>query len=240
LEQQNQELAEMVRRQQAQLQDGFRARDDEIRQLNAILVRQVEQRASGGADSHEGIETLQKVIADLNKRLGQETTRRQRLDQRTDALSAGLRAAKAALQVAERQRDALARDLSTVEDEFVCVIEPSSGEATSRAFTDQTILYVGGRAKQVPQFKAWVERTGARFLHHDGGIEHSPALLPGLASRADLLCFPIDCVSHDAVATIKRLCRQLDKPYRPLRTSSIAALMSALKSPTVPSAAAAE
>jgi hypothetical protein len=76
--------------------------------------------------------------------------------------------------------------------------------------------------------KALVERTGARFLHHDGGIEHSSSLLPGLISRADVLLFPIACISHDAVATLKRVCRQLEKPYLPLRTASLATLASSL------------
>jgi hypothetical protein len=53
-------------------------------------------------------------------------------------------------------------------------------------------------------------------------------LLPGLISRADILYFPIDCISHDAVATIKRLCRLSDKPYQLLRTASVATLLSAL------------
>jgi Uncharacterized protein conserved in bacteria (DUF2325) len=92
----------------------------------------------------------------------------------------------------------------------------------------RTVLYVGGRANQIPQLKAIVERTGARLLHHDGGIEHSSALLPGLISRADCLFFPVDCISHDAVATIKRLCRQLEKPYHPLRTASLAALLASI------------
>jgi Uncharacterized protein conserved in bacteria (DUF2325) len=52
--------------------------------------------------------------------------------------------------------------------------------------------------------------------------------LPGLVSRADHLFFPIDCISHDAASTIKRLCRQLEKPYYPLRTASLATLVSAL------------
>jgi Uncharacterized protein conserved in bacteria (DUF2325) len=52
--------------------------------------------------------------------------------------------------------------------------------------------------------------------------------LPGLISRADHLFFPIDCISHDAAATIKRLCRQLEKPYHPLRTAGLATLVSAL------------
>jgi len=52
--------------------------------------------------------------------------------------------------------------------------------------------------------------------------------LPGLVSRADHLFFPIDCISHDAAAAVKRLCRQFEKPYHPLRTASLATLVSAL------------
>jgi hypothetical protein len=42
------------------------------------------------------------------------------------------------------------------------------------------------------------------------------------------LLFPIDCISHDTVATPKRLCRQLEKPYLPLRAASLATLASSL------------
>jgi hypothetical protein len=91
-----------------------------------------------------------------------------------------------------------------------------------------TLLYVGGRPHQVPGLKAMIERTGARFLHHDGGIEDSPGLIPGLVSRADRVFFPVDCISHDAVGTIKRLCRVMTKTYQPLRTASLSCLLSAL------------
>ena len=107
------------------------------------------------------------------------------------------------------------------------LLEPEPS-AAAPVLSGMTILYVGGRAHQVPQLKALVERTGARFLHHDGGIEHSSTLLQGFIGRTDVVCFPIDCVSHDAVAVIKRLCRQLEKPYQPLRTASLAALMASL------------
>jgi hypothetical protein len=76
--------------------------------------------------------------------------------------------------------------------------------------------------------RAWSERAGGEFLHHDGGIEHGAALLPALIGRAERVAFPIDCISHDAVATIKRLCRQSGKPYEPLRTASLACLAAAL------------
>jgi len=47
-------------------------------------------------------------------------------------------------------------------------------------------------------------------------------------SRADLVVFPVDCISHAAAAGIKRTCRQLARRYLPLRTSSLACLLSAL------------
>jgi hypothetical protein len=40
--------------------------------------------------------------------------------------------------------------------------------------------------------------------------------------------FPVDCVSHDAATTTKRLCGQCNKPYVPLRLASVACLLSAL------------
>jgi hypothetical protein len=91
-----------------------------------------------------------------------------------------------------------------------------------------TLLYVGGRANQIPRLKALVERAGARFLHHDGGLEQNVGLLPSLVSRADHVTFPVDCVSHDAAAMIKRLCRQTGRPYQPLRSASLACLLSVL------------
>jgi Uncharacterized protein conserved in bacteria (DUF2325) len=115
------------------------------------------------------------------------------------------------------------------------VLAPDDTEVnpTNSADLDgRCILYVGGRARQVPQFKSHVERTNGRFLHHDGGLEHNAGLLPGLVSRADLVVFPVDCISHDAAGSLKRTCRQLGKRYLPLRTSSLASLVSGLAGAT--------
>jgi hypothetical protein len=90
------------------------------------------------------------------------------------------------------------------------------------------VLYVGGRTHRVPQLKLLVERAGGSFMHHDGGIEQSGTLLPGLVGRADCTMFPIDCISHDAMGTVKRQCRLSGKPFVPLRTSSLACFLSGL------------
>jgi hypothetical protein len=201
-----------------------------IRQLNELLGRQLAHPSeqATGSKIREEVQTLTSIITDLNRRLGQETTRRQRLEQRLSALSVALKQMELAFRRVGEERDAARADLEVIEDHIGRLLEPSAGNGRTLDLSGRTILYVGGRSHQIPQLRALVERTGARFLHHDGGKEQSASLLPGLVSRADALYFPIDCVSHDAVATIKRLCRQLEKPYKPLRTASLAALMSTL------------
>ena len=76
----------------------------------------------------------------------------------------------------------------------------------------------------------WSSGAAAQFIHHDGGIEHAAALLPGLVGRADITVFPVDCISHNAMTSAKRACQQLNKPFVALRTSSLACLLSSLAS----------
>jgi hypothetical protein len=231
LEDLSQKLADKVRRQQAQLQDGFRGRDEEIHRLGKMLTERVEQHIRG--DEPADAESLRVAVADLGRRLGRETQRRQRLDQRVAALTAELKAANAARRMVDKERADLARELTAVEAELLHAIGPVTADAQLTDLAGRTILYVGGRIRHIRQLKSWVDGAGGQFLHHDGGVEHSPTVLPGLVSRADLVCFPIDCVSHDAVATVKRLCRQSGKSYMSLRTMSVAALISALTPPPV-------
>jgi len=230
LEEEKGALTEKLYRQQQQLRDGFTSRDETIRQLNKLLAdhHSAGEPAANPADCREE-DGARRVIADLNRKLGQETTRRERLEQRLNAMSDGMRTLEASFQAVQGERDALRREIESLEDHIAGLLRPATGDGEAALdLSDRTILYVGGRPNQIPQLKALVERTGARFLHHDGGIEHSSSLLPGLISRADVLLFPIDCISHDAVATLKRLCRQLEKPYLPLRTASLATLASSL------------
>jgi hypothetical protein len=230
LEEEKGALTEKLHRQQQQLRDGFTSRDETIRQLNKLLAdhHSAGEPAANPADCREE-DGARRVIADLNRKLGQETTRRERLEQRLNAMSDGMRTLEASFQAAQVERDALRREIESLEDHIAGLLQPATGDGEAALdLSTRTILYVGGRPNQIPQLKALVERTGARFLHHDGGIEHNSSLLPGLISRADVLLFPIDCISHDAVATLKRLCRQLEKPYLPLRAASLATLASSL------------
>ena len=228
LEAENVALAAKLERQQRQLREGFTGRDQTIRRLNDLLAQRLGSRTQAPIGEDERI-TLQQAIAELDQRLELETARRKRLEERLSAaLEAGAQAERARLRL-ERQCDALHQELAAVETRIGVLLPSPEGPTAGPAhLRGRSVLYVGGRAHQIPQCRAIVERCGGAFLHHDAGVEHNAALLPGLISRADHVLFPVDCVSHDAVAVIKRSCGQLGKPVIPLRTSSLACLVTAL------------
>lgn len=101
----------------------------------------------------------------------------------------------------------------------------------------RTILYVGGRPRQVAHLRRLVRDRGGRILDHDGGIEDSLNLLPGLVGQCDLVLFPVECVSHEAVNMVKRCCETTGKTFRPVRTASLASFVHAVLAPQ-PGAAA--
>lgn len=234
LENENAALTAKLERQQRQLRDGFTARDETIRRLNELLVRKSapsESSPSLSDPADANATEVNEALAEVSRRLGNETARREQLEQRLTSISDALKIAESARQRAESERDALHRELALVESRIATLLQPEQRTPPDRLdLSGVAVLYVGGRARQIPQLKAIVERTGAEFLHHDGGIEHSPTLLPGLLSRADLAVLPVDCVSHDAAASLKRLCSHAGKPFLPVRTASLSCLLSALLS----------
>ena len=72
------------------------------------------------------------------------------------------------------------------------------------------------------------EKRGATLLHRDGGIDDRSGLLAAQVARADLVFFPVDCVSHNAVAVVKRVSRQTGKPYVALRSSGLTSFAAAI------------
>jgi hypothetical protein len=230
LERQNADLTEKIERQQKQLRDGFVDRDKRIRRLDDLLGQKAAEEQRLLAQANDASRFLE-VIHELERRLDEEIARRQYFEQRLALVSVAHEQFEAVQTDAERERDALRQELTRVETQIDAVLQPDGDLAPDALdLTGLTVLYVGGRAKQIPQLRALVERTKGCFLHHDGGVEHSPTLLPGLVGRADVSLFPVDCVSHDAVASVKRMCTQTARPYIPLRTSSLTCLLSALVS----------
>ena len=230
LEAENAALTGELQRARQQIRDGFGSRDQIIRQLNELLAkydRPVPAQPSAQDCERADIVAMEEVIRDLSKKLARDGARRETAEARLAALSATLRDKEHQLQVLSNESEALRRELDMVEQHFQSGAE-STAAGASIDLAGAAILYVGGRANQIPQLRALVESSGGQFLNHDGGLEQSLGQLPGLVSRADVVFFPADCVSHAAVAAVKRACRQTATPYAPLRSASLACLMAAL------------
>ncbi len=76
---------------------------------------------------------------------------------------------------------------------------------------ERAVLCVGGRTASVPAYRALVEGTGGRFLHHDGGEEDSAARLDATLAAADLVICQTGCISHDAYWRVKDHCKRTGK-----------------------------
>ena len=97
-------------------------------------------------------------------------------------------------------------------------------------FCGRCVLFVGGRNHHVLQFRQEIEERHGYFAHHDGGVDESMNRLQNLFCRADVILFPVDCVSHAAQSEVKRLCRRWKKPFVPVRRSGIGSFIEALES----------
>jgi hypothetical protein len=105
-----------------------------------------------------------------------------------------------------------------------------SPQATPLNLAGRRILFVGGRRAHAAHLRQLVESCNGQFTHHDGGMEDNMRRLPGLFGQADAVLFPVSCVSHAAQTELKRLCRQREIPYLPLRSSGVGAFVQALQS----------
>jgi hypothetical protein len=213
-----------IERQQLALHEAVVSRDTQIRDLRQALA----QRIVSEPLSEESA-ALRGLIGDLERRLAAETRRRTAVEDRLTAAQAELGRERAARMQAERQGDAARQELDAAEASLLLPADPDAAPPVQ--LDGLIVLYVGGRPNQTASMRAAAERLGATLLHHDGGVENHPTLLPGLISRADIVLFPVDCISHDAANAVKVLCRQAGKRFVPLRSASVTSLLAALQAP---------
>ena len=222
LEQRNAELETKLRRQQEALHQAVVTRDASIRDLRESLRQKLTDESPAPAGDEKS--ALRALVADLEKRLATEGRRRVAVETRLTEARGEQARERAAREALEAETVSLRAELSMIEAD----IQPENAETPWR--TDGlSLLYVGGRPNQVAHLRSLSESRGAELLHHDGGIEHHPDLLAGLTSRADIVLFPVDCVSHDAALMVKRLCRQTNKRFIPLRSASASSFLAALR-----------
>lgn len=125
----------------------------------------------------------------------------------------------------EAQRMAAERDAALSErdalEHLLRAMEPGTCDATpgsdacaacEHATNARCVLYVGGRAALLAQYRQLAGRLGITLIHHDGGQEESLSRLPELIRSADAVMCPTDHVSHNAYYHVKAHCKRVGKP----------------------------
>ena len=219
-------------RQQRQLRDAVVSRDATIADLTEALSKAIASRRSAAIDGpgESERETTARLVGELRTRVASQTARCQEMQRRLQRLKTELDLERKRRHGLERRESELREELEAAERSLVRRA-PESQRSSDRSIdlAGVTILYVGGRTNNVVQLRVLSEECGAAFLHHDGGVDDRSGLLASQVAQADLIYFPVDCVSHNAVAVIKRMARQLGKPYVALRSSGLTSFASALR-----------
>ena len=107
--------------------------------------------------------------------------------------------------------------------------ERNNCQFKSQNLCGQCVLYVGGKKNLIPFYRDLVEEKSGVFLHHDGGEEKNTQDLSVFLSRADIVIFPSDCISHNAFWKIKKACKKQHKPFEYLNSPGLCSLSSALE-----------
>ena len=238
------DLEARLERQQLAMHEAVVTRDARIRELREALARGIAAEPMVGPScTTDDSAVLRQLVSDLERRVASETRRRAVSDARLADAQAAMTRERAGRLSAERACETLRQELDGIEASILANAAGQTSDTPSERRLDgprlngAVLLYVGGRPHQIAYLRAIGERMGATFLHHDGGVENHPNLLPGLTSRADVVLFPVDCISHDAAHAVKLLCRQAGKRFIPLRSASVTSLLAALQRPEVTSLA---
>lgn len=232
LQRENAELKEKVERQQARMRDLATTKEAVIKGLEDRLSHDLASRAgaSPASEATDETEVLRGLVASLKAQLDQKNVRVDQLARKLTHMRTELVQHKSALEECRNLSVQIAEELASLETTAgASHTQAPPQEPTRTLLHGRTVFYCGGRPGNIEAIKRWVESGSGHFLHHDGGKEERIGLMASLLQGADVAVFPVDCVSHDAMGALKRLCRQIGKPYRALRTSSLASFVHAMR-----------
>jgi hypothetical protein len=95
--------------------------------------------------------------------------------------------------------------------------------------SERAVLCVGGRSGNVATYRELIEREGAQFSHHDGGLEDNANRLDASLAAADLVICQTGCISHSAYWRVKDYCKRNGKRCVFIDNPSISSLARGLE-----------
>jgi hypothetical protein len=211
---------------------------DHARQLETLQSELVRARGQAIA-AHSVAEGLRQDLQSLRVTVPQLDSR-QALVRRNALQEERMAVMLRALQQARGEVERLREQIETANEPVAAMASASNPDGKTAtapgphaagggaALTDRAVLCVGGHTASVPVYRRLVESQGARFLHHDGGEEHSASQLESTLAAADLVICQAGCVSHNAYWRVKDHCKRTGKRCVFVETPSRAALERAL------------
>ena len=85
----------------------------------------------------------------------------------------------------------------------------------------KTIALIGGLGKASTHYEHIIQELGGYCLYHDGDLRHGRKRFAEMIHQADIVLCPVDCNSHGAATSTKKLCKAMHKPCYFLRSSGI-------------------
>jgi len=228
LEAETAELKDKVERQQRRLQEISAQRDAALKQVAEQARRQAAPQPTE-LDRWSEVTRLHQSLDERDRRLALHTARRQDAEQR--ALQETQRNAQLEADMAQLRAisEAAHAELRSLEETLSSSLDTQAADGMLASLKDKHIVYVGGRPNSNAILHRLVGAVGGALTLHDGGIEDRRGRLAAVLPRADLVVFPVDCIGHDAMATLKRVCARHGVDYYPLRTASVASFVDAAK-----------
>jgi hypothetical protein len=234
LEDENAALKDKIERQQDKLHELTTERDASLRQLStqvAELTAKAERRPEiSEAGLAAEVQALREALSARDERLAIHTSRRETAEQRAldeqrhaHALSQRLDDTIAMLNVVQAECNALEQALVAQGSEVGSEAGSKAAELTN--LSGKRVVYVGGRPGSNAALRQLVESAGGDFVVHDGGIEDRKGMFAAALPRADIVVFPVDCIDHDSMILLKRVCDRHQVDYHPVRTASVASFV---------------
>jgi len=173
---------------------------------------------------------LRAALFDREEKLSLHAARRHESEQklaagalRYDALQADFHATRDELETARLELSALENAF----EENTCAA--AAGKTALPPLAGKCVLYVGGRPGCADRLGKMVATAGGELLVHDGGIEDRHGLLATMLPRAQMVVFPIDCISHNAMHVAKQACARRGIACHPIRSASVASFVALMQ-----------
>ncbi|QJD98980.1 DUF2325 domain-containing protein [Massilia forsythiae] len=222
-------LRERDERQQARLRDLSVGHAQALRAMEAqVQALSAQCRRPQAHELEDEVVRLRAALAERDAALALHAERHAAAEHKLAASESAAGALRDSLERLQQDLSAARAEAGAAEYALSRLLEVDGGDGSQAALPrldGACIAYVGGRPGATATLDRLVGAAGGELLLHDGGIEERTGTLAALLSRADMVVFPVDYISHNAMHAIKRLCEQTGVTYYPLRSAGVASFV---------------